>query len=123
MLKHPYNLIYTTTLGGKTFHENEWFDDFFFIFVGFFPIGTFFSNLLHTVWSINDGLSGNLWKPPETGRGGFRQVSGFFINKKILKKNYTNKKFGNQLETSAAGLQRFPAGFWIIHHRRTFELK
>ena len=29
-------------------HENEWFDDFFFIFVIFFPIGTFFSNLLHT---------------------------------------------------------------------------
>jgi hypothetical protein len=29
-------------------HENEWFDIFFFIFVIFFPIGTFFSKLLHT---------------------------------------------------------------------------
>ena len=71
MLTHTYNLIYTATLGGKTFHlfwvkaplsqgraallcsktawlisqEDEWFDDFFFIFVIFFSIGTFFSNL------------------------------------------------------------------------------
>ena len=31
----------------------------------------------YTVWFVNYGLSGNLWKPPETGRGGFWQVSGF----------------------------------------------
>ena len=34
------------------------------------------SFLEHTVWSVNDRLSGNLWKPPKTGRGGFQQVSG-----------------------------------------------
>ena len=28
----------------------------------------------YTVWSVNDGLFGNLWKPPETSRRGFRQV-------------------------------------------------
>ena len=39
------------------------------------------SNLLiATVWSVNDGLSGNLWKPSKSGRGGFRQVSEFFIS-------------------------------------------
>ena len=32
-----------------------------------------------TVWSVNEGLSGNLRKPPETGLGGFRQVS---VNRK-----------------------------------------
>ena len=26
-------------------------------------------------YRVNDGLSGNLWKPPETGHIGFRQVS------------------------------------------------
>jgi hypothetical protein len=31
----------------------------------------------YTVWSVNYGLSGNLWKPPATDRGGFWQVSGF----------------------------------------------
>jgi hypothetical protein len=30
----------------------------------------------YTVWSVNYGLYRNLWKPPETGRGGFWQVSG-----------------------------------------------
>ena len=32
-----------------------------------------------TVWSVNNGLSGNLWKPPETSAAGFRrfpEVSG-----------------------------------------------
>ena len=74
VLTQAYNLIYTTTLGGKTLHlfwvkaplsqgrpallcsktawqishKNEWFDIFFFHFCDFFPIGTFFSNLLHT---------------------------------------------------------------------------
>ena len=27
------------------------------------------------MWSVNYGLSGNLWKPLETGHGGFQQVS------------------------------------------------
>ena len=41
--------------------------------------------MLYTVWSVNDGLSGNLWKPPETDRGGFWQVSELFINKNLRK--------------------------------------
>ena len=36
------------TLAWLISHENERFDDIFFIFVIFFHIGTFFSNLLHT---------------------------------------------------------------------------
>jgi hypothetical protein len=32
------------------------------------------------MWSVNDRLSRNLWKPPETGRGGFRYVTGSFPN-------------------------------------------
>ena len=42
--------------------------------------------LIHTVWSVNDGLSGNLRKPPRRFPAGFRQVSGFFL---------LIKKFGN----------------------------
>ena len=35
-------------------------------------VSNFASWFRGTVWSVNDGLSGNLWKPPETGRGDFR---------------------------------------------------
>ena len=35
---------------------------------------------MYTVWSVNDGLSGNPWKPPKTGHGGFRQVFELFIS-------------------------------------------
>ena len=68
----------------------------------------------HTVWSVNDGLSGNLWKPPETGRGGFWQVPVFILLIKKNQKKYINKKFGNLPETSrkpprlvSGGFQRF----------------
>ena len=50
----------------------------------------------HKVWSVNDGLSGNLL---ETSGNRFLQVSEFFIT--IIKKN-TNKKSGNLPETSSA---------------------
>ena len=67
--------------------------------------------ICHTMWSVNDGLSRNLWKPPETSRGGFWQVSGSFYKKKKLN---DNKKFGNLLETSGNRPRRFPAGFRIF---------
>jgi hypothetical protein len=44
----------------------------------------------------------------ETGPGGFRQVSEFFIIITYLKKKIVNKKSGNLLETAAAGFRRFP---------------
>jgi hypothetical protein len=54
------------------------------------------------VWSVNDGLSRNLWKPPETGRGGFWQVSDIFISINLLSKAFLlMEKSGNLLETSA----------------------
>ena len=72
--------------------------------------------IVYTVWSVNYGLSRNLWKPPATGRGGFRQASvrfpDFFINKKNLKKNIVRKPAGNRHG-------RFPVSFRIIHHWRT----
>ena len=45
------------------------------------------------MWSVNDGLSGNLWKPAGNLHGWF--LAGF----QILKKNHANKKFGNLPET------------------------
>ena len=91
------------------------------------------------MWSVNDGLSGNLWKPPETDHGGLRQVSESFtylvsffskknINRKIRKPagNLRGRfpagfrifllieKFGNRPRRFPAGFRRFPAGYRII---------
>ena len=44
-------------------------------------------------------------KPPETGHGGFRQVTKFFIGISFFSK--LMKKSRNLLETAAAGFQRF----------------
>jgi hypothetical protein len=57
------------------------------------------------VWSVIYGLSGNLWKPAVGVSGRFPDFS---INKKKIEKKYTNRKFGNLPETSAAGFWRFP---------------
>ena len=47
------------------------------------------------MWSVNYGLSVNLWKPPKTGRDCFRQVSGIiFINKKNLKNKVSTAESG-----------------------------
>jgi hypothetical protein len=54
--------------------------------------GQYHYGSLHTVWSVNDGLSGNLWKPPETGRGGFRQVCEFFISIFFFSIFFINRK-------------------------------
>ena len=43
-----------------------------------FSISTKIIKKKATVWSVNYGLSGNLWIPPETGHGGFRHFSRFF---------------------------------------------
>ena len=72
---------------------------------------------LPTVWSVNYGLSGNLWKPPETGLGGFSAgFRTFLLMRKFWKKNHNNKIFKNLDGTDAAGFQKFPSGFHIIHH-------
>ena len=60
------------------------------------------SDLPSTVWSVNAGLSGNLWKPLETCRGGFRQVSEFFISVIVFFK-----------------IRKPAKGFQIIHHWQT----
>ena len=57
--------------------------------------------MVYTVWTVNDGLSGNLWKPPKTDRGGFWQVSEFFINKNL------RKPAGNLPDTATASFWRF----------------
>ena len=57
------------------------------------------------------------WRPPESGCGGFRQVSEFFISL-ILFSNF-NKKRRKPARTAVAGFRRFPevsGGFQIIHN-------
>jgi hypothetical protein len=64
------------------------------------------------VWSVNDGLSGNLRKPAV-------EVSGRFPNFSLNKKNFEkkiiliNKKFGNLPETSAAGFMSKINGIFL----------
>ena len=75
-----------------------------------------------SVRSVNEGLSRNLWKPPETGCGGFRQVSvkntkslafsAYISCKTCHSRSGITSDFdfstGNLPETSAAGFWRFP---------------
>ena len=58
---------------------------------------------LTTMWSVNDGLFGNLWFPD------------YFTRKKNEKKSVL-KKNSATCETTPASFWRFPAGFRIIHH-------
>ena len=56
---------------------------------------------------------------PETSGNRLRRFpTGFrvLLKEKKIEKKYTKKKFGNLLETSAAGFRRFQAGFRIIYH-------
>jgi hypothetical protein len=67
--------------------------------------------------TTNSGLDLSMMDYPETSQtDSFWQVSGFFYEKKKYCKKVPIKNFGNLPETSAAGFQRFPAGFRIIHH-------
>ena len=71
-----------------------------------------FQMRIHTVWSVNDGLSGNLWKQAAAVSSG---VSRFFINTFFL--NFLIiEKSGNLRETAAANFWRCLVGFRIIHH-------
>ena len=77
------------------------------------------------MWSVNDGLSRNLLKTSETGRRGFRHVSGRFPTgfrqvsvrfPNFLLAYFFSKSFLKNPETSAAGFRRFPDNPSLTDH-------
>ena len=82
------------------------------------------------MWSVNEGLSRNLWKPPETSRRGFRQVSGRFsktrqnhwhfqLCKTCHSRSGITSDFGFLLETCRKPPRPVSGGFRTTLHWRT----